>query len=110
MEASRHNIRFKAAVVAGAVMLAAFMYSCGDSSGVSRHVRDRKAYSLGREHAEMTVASAGDESLLQDRLLEVRARITNINDRLGPQAATDYERGFTDFIRENCDSLAKIIF
>ena len=31
-----------------AVMLAAMAVSCGGSDGVSRHVRDRKAYALGQ--------------------------------------------------------------
>ncbi len=51
-----------------------------------------------------------DEAALQDALLDVRARITNINDRLGPQASADYERGFVDCITEEEDSLAKVLF
>ncbi len=82
----------------------------GDGSRVSRHVRDRHAYSLGKEHAERIVKLRNDEPALQDGLLDVRARITNINDRLGPQAATDYERGFVDYITEHDDSLAQVLF
>lgn len=58
----------------------------GDGGRVSRHVRDRHAYSLGKEHAERIIRLRDDEPALQDGLLDVRARITNINDRLGPQA------------------------
>lgn len=47
---------------------------------------------------------------LQDALLDVRARITNIHDRLGAQASADYERGFTDYIKANDDSLARVLF
>ena len=82
----------------------------GDGGRVSRHVRDRHAYSLGKEHAERIVKLRNDEPALQDGLLDVRARITNINDRLGPQAATDYERGFVDYITEHDDSLAQVLF
>lgn len=82
----------------------------GDGGRVSRHVRDRHAYSLGKEHAERIIKLRDDEPALQDGLLDVRARITNINDRLGPQAATDYERGFVDYITEHDDSLARVLF
>lgn len=85
--------------------------SCsGDGSGVSNHVKDRKAYSLGQEHGKRLVDLSGREDALQDALLDVRARITNIETRLGVQAATDYERGFVDYIKANNDSLARILF
>lgn len=79
-------------------------------SGVSPHVRDKKAYALGREHGAAVIAISDNESVLQDRLLDVQARITNINSRLGAQAAADYERGFVDYIVETDDSLARILF
>ena len=56
------------------------------------------------------MALRDDEASLQDGLLDVRARITNINDRLGAQASADYERGFVDCITEEDDSLAKVLF
>lgn len=87
------------------------MASCGgESGGVSRHVRDRKAYALGQEHGQKVVSVRADESALQDALLDVRARITNIHDRLGAQASADYERGFVDYIKANDDSLARVLF
>lgn len=95
------------AVCAAGLMLA----SCGgDPNTVSRHVRDRKAYSLGQEHAEAVVKLRGDEASLQDALLDVRARMTNIRARLGAQAQADYERGFVDYIKANDDSLARVLF
>lgn len=90
--------------------------SCGGKSGagnsitVSSRVIDKKAYALGEEHAASLILCADDEGKLQDGLLDIRARITNIDSKLGRQSAVDYERGFTDYIRNNCDSLAKIIF
>lgn len=93
------------------VAVMAVMPSCGcDSGSVSRHVRDRRAYTLGREHGQKVAGLRGDEPALQEALLDVRARMTNIHDRLGPQSAADYERGFTDYIRANDDSLARILF
>ena len=99
-----------AAAVAGLMSVAVTACGGGGSDGVSRHVRDRKAYALGQEHGERTVGLRSDEAALQDALLDVRARITNIHDRLGAQAAADYERGFTDYIKANDDSLARVLF
>lgn len=97
--------------VAVAVMFAVLTAACGgDPGGVSRHVRDRKAYALGQEHGELTVGLRDNEAALQDALLDVRARITNIHDRLGAQASADYERGFVDYIKANDDSLARVLF
>lgn len=95
------------AVCAAGLMLA----SCGgDPNTVSRHVRDRKAYSLGQEHGEAVVKLRDDEAAMQDALLDVRARMTNIRSRLGAQAEADYERGFVDYIKANDDSLARVLF
>lgn len=91
--------------------MAVMSSSCGcDSGSVSRHVRDRKAYTLGQEHGQRVAGLRGDESALQDALLDVRARMTNIHDRLGAQSAADYERGFVDYIKANDDSLARVLF
>ncbi len=98
------------AAAVAAVMLAAMAVSCGGSDGVSRHVRDRKAYALGQEHGERAAGLRDNEAALQDALQDVRARITNIHDRLGAQASADYERGFTDYIKANDDSLARVLF
>lgn len=89
---------------------------CSESDGtpksqkVSARVKDRKAYSLGEEHARLLLENVADEDLVQDGLLDVRARMSNIESNLGKQSAVDYERGFTDYIKKNCDSLARIIF
>lgn len=83
--------------------------SC-DSGSVPGRVRDKKAYELGREHGEDAVALVENENELQDKLLEIRARRTNIESHLGAQSARDYEAGFTDYIRENSDSLYTLLF
>lgn len=99
------------AVVLAALTAGVAVTSCGgDRNSVSSHVRDRKAYSLGQEHAARIIGMRDDEPALQDALLDVRARMTNINARLGAQAAADYERGFVDYITEKDDSLAKVLF
>ncbi len=77
---------------------------------VSARVIDKKAYTLGQEHARALLETVDSEDRTQDGLLEIRARISNIESKLGRQSATDYERGFTDYVKANCDSLARIIF
>jgi len=101
------------------IMSAVASAGCGCSSSseletppekVSSKVKDWKAYNLGVDHAKEVIAISNDEPKLQDALLEVRARITNIHTKLGAQSAADYERGFTEEIRTEKDSLARIIF
>ncbi|MDE5988394.1 MAG: hypothetical protein K2H17_03245 [Duncaniella sp.] len=90
--------------------------SCGSSDETARQqtvsgkVKDKKAYHLGEEHACKLLEQVADEDAVQDELLEIRARISNIGSKLGAQAAADYERGFTDYIRANNDSLARLLF
>lgn len=89
--------------------------SCSESPSpkqekVSDKVQDKKAYALGQEHARGLLETVDSEDRTQDGLLEIRARISNIESKLGRQSAVDYERGFTDYVRANCDSLARIIF
>lgn len=93
---------------------AAVSCSCSEETPkqetVSGKVKDKKAYRLGGEHAQRLLEQAANEDSLQDGLLDIRARISNIHSKLGAQAAADYERGFTDYIRANNDSLARILF
>ncbi|MCM1163996.1 MAG: hypothetical protein NC339_07100 [Muribaculaceae bacterium] len=85
--------------------------SCGGSEGkLFSRSRDKEAYALGQAHARDVIAVADDEEQLQEKLLEVRARISNIDSKLGRGSADDYEAGFTDGIKAGSDSLAKILF
>lgn len=100
-------------IASAAVLFLAACSSCGSNVNdgkVTEKVRDHKAYTLGEEHAAQVIAVAYDEAAVQERLLDVRARISNIESKLGPQSAHDYESGFTEAIRRDCDSLARIIF
>lgn len=93
------------------LLLSAGGCSCShDRNYVSTHVRDKKAYSLGEEHAQRIIDIRTNESAVQEALLDIRARMTNIDSHLGAQAAADYERGFTDYIRQHDDSLARVLF
>lgn len=95
---------------------AILLSSCGGTENnrsakkVSSKIHDREAYALGEKHAMELLRSADDEDSVQEGLLDIRARMSNIESNLGRQSAVDYERGFTDYVRKNCDSLARIIF
>ncbi len=112
-----HHTILKFLPLAIACLTGAICLSCSfsENSGshtetVSSKVKDKKAYHPGEEHAERLLQYANNEDALQDGLLDIRARISNIRSKLGAQAAADYERGFTDYIRTNNDSLARILF
>lgn len=87
--------------------------SCSDGNAVGKmtfgRVKDKKAYELGASHARVLLENADDEDAVQDALLDVRARRSNIEAKLGSRSAADYELGFIDCIRQNNDSLARII-
>ncbi len=107
------NRTVKATKATLAALLIALCASCGgnvNDGKVTERVRDHKAYSLGEQHAAQLISVAHDEAAVQDRLLDVRARISNIESKIGPQSAHDYESGFVDAIRRDCDSLSRIIF
>lgn len=105
-----------APLLAMSFSVAILLSSCGGADNgnptqkVSTKVHDREAYALGEKHAANLLKSADDEDSVQEGLLDIRARISNIESNLGRQSAVDYERGFTDYVRKNCDSLARIIF
>lgn len=104
-------------ILASALLLGSVAASCSCSSSDPTHptqvtegkVKDKHAYALGEEHAAEAIAISDNQAALEDKLLEVRARISNISSKLGPQSAHDYERGFADYIRTHSDSLARII-
>ena len=47
---------------------------------VSSRVKDRKAYSLGEEHARVLLENADNEDYVQVGLLDIRARMTGWKD------------------------------
>ena len=95
--------------VASALMLCTACGGFGSQKRVTAKVQDKEAYALGQRHAAEVVAVASDEGAVQDALLDVRARITNISAKVSQQSAHDYEAGFTDGIRSGSDSLARVM-
>lgn len=67
-------------------------------------------YNLGARHASDMLVSCGDTLEIQEYLLEIAARRSNIGSRMGRQAAADYQAGFKDYIKSHNDSLARILF
>ena len=67
-------------------------------------------YNLGARHASDMLIECGDTLAIQEYLLEIAARRSNIGARMGRQAAADYQSGFKDYIINHNDSLARILF
>ncbi len=72
-------------------------------------VKEREIYDLGHKAGVEMLNECTDIEQIETRLLDTRARINLIRGRVDDQAASDYTHGFTDAIRENCDSLARIL-
>lgn len=72
-------------------------------------VADDEIYTLGHQAGEAMLRECTDMEQIELRLLDTRARINLIRGRVDDQAASDYTHGFTDAIRENCDSLAQML-
>lgn len=88
------------------------MASCHSSASKSegyarKHVQ---AYTLGREDATALLEESPTGEVLRLKLLDVRARMTAISQKVGQQAAEDYEEGFRSVLVERDDSLASVLF
>lgn len=70
---------------------------------------DTAAWHLGSEHAAALVAECDNDDERGLRLLDVRARESNIRMRLGDSAADAYIDGFEYSLRQHSDSLASVI-
>lgn len=70
---------------------------------------DTSAWHLGIEHAAAMVRDCNDDDSRALRLLDVRARESNIRMRLGPTAGDAYIEGFEHGLHEASDSLARVI-
>lgn len=70
---------------------------------------DTSAWLMGREHAAALAAECATDDERGLRLLDVRARETNIRARIGNSAADAYVSGFEHGLRAASDSLASVI-
>lgn len=67
-------------------------------------------YRLGREHGKRLHQQCRDEEAVRDEVLDINARITNIQCRIGAGAANDYMHGMKDYLSEVGDTLATTLF
>lgn len=70
---------------------------------------DTSAWFLGSEHADAFINDNRGDEVRALRLLDVRARETNIRAHLGDDAARAYILGFEYTLRQRSDSLARRI-
>lgn len=70
---------------------------------------DTAAWNLGTEHAVAFVRECTDDDARGLRLLDIRARESNIRARISDSAADAYVAGFEYQLRQQSDSLARII-
>lgn len=70
---------------------------------------DTASWNLGTEHAVAFVRECTDDDARGLRLLDIRARESNIRARISDAAADAYVAGFEYQLRQQSDSLARII-
>lgn len=92
------------------ILLALCGCSCSSDGKKAESYTSKEAYELGRKHGSNLVSDPCDEESLQDSLLDVRARIYHISVTVGKPQAEEYERGFTDAVKDGDPALAARIF
>lgn len=94
------------------LLVAAALCACSskptDTWSKDDPVTHPKAYALGQKRAS-EAAECGSREELEDLLLDTQARITEISQRNGREAARDYRRGFEETILASGDSLASAL-
>ncbi len=108
--------RFTLAATLIAVVISVVVAIVGNyraTAGIPSEARispaDTSAWYLGMEHAVSLVNDCRDDNERALRLLDIRARETNIRARLGSSAAEAYIKGFEHSLRLNSDSLSSVI-
>lgn len=66
-------------------------------------------YRMGRRHAEKLHRCATREEVC-DELLDINARLSNIQNRISADAGNDYLCGIRDYLKEQNDTLATTLF
>lgn len=93
--------------------IAAALSSCGGSNGNSSsdtRSMSQRAYTLGIEDANAIVSECMTQEAIRIRLLDIRARATNIKNRISEDAAEEYLSGFKYGLEQHGDTLATILF
>lgn len=66
-------------------------------------------YRVGRRHAEKLHRCTTREEVC-DELLDINARLSNIQNRISKEAGNDYLCGIRDYLKEQNDTLATTVF
>ncbi len=98
-------------IISMAFSAAILLCSCkgGAEKAADGHIPDPEATEAGIRAARSVINLRSDESAMNDTLLEIRAEIYSVYCDKGPVAASDFEEAFEKYIRENCDSLARVL-
>lgn len=101
--------------IATALLLSALAASCsGNSStgngGGTISEADSAYYRMGRNDATLLLQQCRTTNDVRDRLLEIRARETDLRLRHGDPSAQAFIQGFTAAIKESGDTLAHTLF
>lgn len=75
----------------------------------AEHTTDLEVFKLGSDDAHKMLDKCQTITEIERELLDVKARIHLINTRVGADAARDYTEGFESYIKENNDSIARLI-
>lgn len=70
---------------------------------------DSEPYRMGRRHAEKLHRCSSREEIC-DELLDINARLSNIQNRISQKAGNDYLCGIRDYLKEQNDTLAATLF
>lgn len=68
------------------------------------------ACKLGEKHAQEIIEQELSDKELMIKIFDVKARATEISQKVSHQAAHHYTTSFESYIRQHNDSLAQIIF
>ncbi len=101
-------------LISAVALLSTALSSCsGDNNRTSAHdtrSMAQRAYSLGTEDANAIIAECHTETAVRIRLLDIRAKATNIKSRISEDAAHEYLSGFRHALEQHGDTLATTLF
>lgn len=96
------------------LLLAVALSSCSsdrkDRSASDTRSMTQRAYNLGIEDANAILTECHTEAAIRIRLLDIRAKATNIKGRVSEDAAHEYISGFRHGLEQHGDTLATALF
>ena len=110
MKSPLHTV--STALLSASILIMASLSSCGTDGKKTSDTRAmaQRAYNLGIEDANAIISECHTETAIRVRLLDIRAKATNIKGRVSANAASDYLRGFRHGLEQHGDTLATTLF